>query len=56
VYARFLETRDESFAYDPEGGPGSQGRWQIHGLGLPDDVLRAVYADNARRLIFDRLR
>ena len=56
VYARFLETRDESFAYDPEGGPGSQGRWQIHGLGLPNDVLRAVYADNARRLIFDRLR
>jgi len=52
VYARFLETRDESFPYDPDGGPGSQGRWQVHGLGLPDDVLRAVYADNARRLIF----
>ena len=52
VYARFLETRDESFSYDPDGGPGSQGRWQIHGLGLPDDVLRAVYADNAKRLIF----
>ena len=54
VYARFLETRDESFPYDPDRGPGSQGRWQIHGLGLSDDVLRAVYADNARRLIFDR--
>jgi predicted TIM-barrel fold metal-dependent hydrolase len=52
VYARFLETRDESFDYDPGGGPGSQGRWQIHGLGLPSDVLRAVYCDNARRLIF----
>ncbi len=52
VYARFLETRDESFAYDPDGGPGSQGRWRIHGLGLPEDVLRAVYSDNARRLIF----
>jgi predicted TIM-barrel fold metal-dependent hydrolase len=52
VYARFLETRDESFPYDPDGGPGSQGRWQIHGLGLPDDVLGAVYAGNARRLIF----
>ncbi len=52
VYARFLETRDESFAYDPDGGPGSQGRWQVHGLGLPAEVLRAVYADNARRLIF----
>jgi predicted TIM-barrel fold metal-dependent hydrolase len=54
VYARFLETRHESFPYDPDRGPGSQGRWQIHGLGLSDDVLRAVYADNARRLIFDR--
>jgi len=54
VYARFLETSDESFPYDPEGGPGSQGRWQIHGLGLPTDVLRAVYSDNARRLIFGR--
>ncbi len=55
VYARFLETRDESFAYDPDGGPGSQGRWQIHGLGLPDAVLRAVYAENAARLIFKRV-
>lgn len=52
VYARFLETRDESFPYDPDGGPGCQGRWRIHGLGLPEDVLRAVYSDNARRLIF----
>ena len=52
VHARFLETRDESFAYDPDGGPGSQGRWQVHGLGLPPDVLRAVYSGNSRRLIF----
>ena len=39
VYYRFLETADESFAYDadPEAAP-SQGRWQIHGLHLPDDV------------------
>lgn len=49
---RFLETRDESFSYDPDGGPGGQGRWQIHGLGLPPEVLRLVYAANARRLIF----
>jgi predicted TIM-barrel fold metal-dependent hydrolase len=54
IHARFLETRDESFAYDADVGPGSQGRWRIHGLGLPDEVLRAVYAENARRLIFDR--
>ena len=50
VHYRFLETSDESFDYDAEGPP-SQGRWQIHGLGLPDDVLRLVYAGNARRLI-----
>ena len=52
VAFRFLETRDESFPYDPEGGPGSQGRWEVHGLGLPPEVLRLVYAGNARRLIF----
>jgi hypothetical protein len=58
VSFRFLETRDESFPYEPEvedgnggGGAPTQGRWAIHGLGLPDDVLRAVYAENARRLI-----
>jgi predicted TIM-barrel fold metal-dependent hydrolase/uncharacterized protein (DUF952 family) len=52
VAFRFLETRDENFPYDPEGGPGSQGRWEVHGLGLPPEVLRLVYAGNARRLIF----
>jgi predicted TIM-barrel fold metal-dependent hydrolase len=52
VHYRFLETLDESFAYDAddEAAP-SQGRWAIHGLGLPDDVLRQVYRENARRLI-----
>ena len=53
VHYRFLETMDESFDYSTEEVP-PQGRWQIHGLGLPDDVLRKVYADNARRLILDR--
>jgi len=68
LYARFLETLDESFAYDAfelaeapaPGGeglpaappPGSQGRWRIHGLGLPPELLRMVYAANARRLLF----
>jgi predicted TIM-barrel fold metal-dependent hydrolase len=47
---RFLETRDESFDYGGDEVPG-QGRWQIHGIGLPDDVLRKVYRDNARRLL-----
>jgi predicted TIM-barrel fold metal-dependent hydrolase len=52
IYYRFLETADESFAYDadPDEAP-SQGRWRIHGLDLPDDLLRPVYRDNALRLI-----
>jgi predicted TIM-barrel fold metal-dependent hydrolase len=50
LHARFLETWDESFDYGRSDPPG-QGRWQICGLGLPDEVLRQVYAENARRLI-----
>jgi predicted TIM-barrel fold metal-dependent hydrolase len=50
VYYRFLETADEAFDYDVEGPP-SQGRWQIHGLGLPVEVLEKVYRSNALRLI-----
>jgi len=50
VHYRFLETLDESFDYGTDAVPG-QGRWQIHGLGLPDDVLRKVYRDNARRIL-----
>jgi predicted TIM-barrel fold metal-dependent hydrolase len=50
IHYRFLETHDESFDYSTEPTP-PQGRWQIHGIGLPDDVLRKVYAENARRLI-----
>jgi predicted TIM-barrel fold metal-dependent hydrolase len=49
IYFRFLETDDEHFPYSPDEVP-PQGRWAISGLGLPDDVLRAVYAENARRL------
>jgi predicted TIM-barrel fold metal-dependent hydrolase len=52
VYYRFLETADESFPYDAdEDEAPSQGRWRIHGLHLPDATLRAVYHDNAARLI-----
>jgi predicted TIM-barrel fold metal-dependent hydrolase len=50
LHARFLETWDESFDYSTDALP-DQGRWQIHGLGLPEDVLRAVYRDNARRVL-----
>jgi predicted TIM-barrel fold metal-dependent hydrolase len=50
VHYRFLETFDESFDYGTEPVPG-QGRWQIHGIGLPDAVLRKIYRDNARRIL-----
>ena len=53
LHYRFLETWDESFDYSTDPIP-PQGRWQVHGLGLPDDVLRAVYRDNARRVLLDR--
>src|SRR3954452_9048514 len=52
VYYRFLETADESFAYDAdEDAAPTQGRWRIHGLELRDEVLRMVYRENALRLI-----
>ena len=49
IHYRWLETCDESFDYSTDDVPG-QGRWQIHGIGLPDDVLRKVYRDNAIRV------
>lgn len=49
-YFRFLETADEHFPYSAENPP-PLGRWAIHGLDLPEDVLRRVYADNAARLV-----
>jgi predicted TIM-barrel fold metal-dependent hydrolase len=50
---RCLETYDEYF-YHPaqirtDGGSPGHGRWNISGLGLPDDVLRKVYYQNALR-------
>jgi predicted TIM-barrel fold metal-dependent hydrolase len=52
LHVRALESKDTNFAYgvDPDD-PAPQGRWTIDGLGLPAPVLRAVYAENARRLI-----
>ena len=50
IHFRFLETDDEHFAYSTEEIP-PEGRWAISGLGLPDDVLRKVYGENARRVI-----
>ncbi len=50
IYYRFLETEDEYFDYAPARIP-PQGRWKIYGLGLPENILRKVYFDNAARLL-----
>ena len=50
IYYRFLETEDEYFDYAPAPVP-PQGRWRIYGLGLPDQILRKVYNENATRLL-----
>jgi predicted TIM-barrel fold metal-dependent hydrolase len=44
---RYLETDDY---YIPAPSP-IQGTWPIHGIALPDDVLKKVYSENALRLI-----
>ncbi|MEX0818423.1 MAG: amidohydrolase family protein [Pirellulaceae bacterium] len=50
LYWRFLETYDEYFPYSEKEFP-PQGFWNIYGIGLPDDVLKRVYHENALRLI-----
>ncbi len=52
LHFRFLETRDECFAYgaDPDD-PWPQGRWSVSALGLDGATLAAVYSGNARRLL-----
>jgi predicted TIM-barrel fold metal-dependent hydrolase len=55
-YFRFLETRDEYFDYpDYIGRFGVYTRWRIYGLGLPDEVLKKVYCENAIRVLGVRL-
>jgi predicted TIM-barrel fold metal-dependent hydrolase len=49
LYFRFLETRDEYFEYPSHAS--RQGRWNIYGLFLPDEVLRRVYRENALGLL-----
>jgi predicted TIM-barrel fold metal-dependent hydrolase len=48
---RFLETFDEYFVPPDYDGTFGRHRWRVHGLGLPDDVLRKIYFENALRLI-----
>jgi len=49
LHYRFLETADEYFEYPSHAS--RQGRWNIYGMYLPDDVLKKVYYDNARELL-----
>lgn len=50
-YFRFLETRDEYFEYPDYIGRWGHTRWRIYGLGLPEEVLKKIYHENALRLI-----
>jgi predicted TIM-barrel fold metal-dependent hydrolase len=47
---RFLETDDQYFNYNTGEIP-EQGRWYVHGLYLPDEVLKKVYVENANRVL-----
>lgn len=46
---RFLETKDEYFDY-PRVKTIPQGNWKIYGLGLPEEVLKKIYYENANRI------
>ena len=48
---RFLETRDEFFIPPDYDGTFGRHRWKVHGLGLPDAVLKRVYHENAMLII-----
>lgn len=50
VFYRFLETSDEYFNYDLGDIPG-QGRWQIYGINLPEEVLAKIYRLNALKVL-----
>jgi predicted TIM-barrel fold metal-dependent hydrolase len=50
VIFRFLETDDEYFNYNAAPAP-MQGRWHVHGIYLPEEVLEKVYFRNAERIL-----
>jgi hypothetical protein len=50
LYYRFLETDDEYFNYNTSEVP-AQGRWYVCGLYLPEDVLKKVYSENAKKVL-----
>ena len=47
---RFFETKDEYFPYN-SWDEHNQGRWNIYGIYLPDDILKKVYYENALKVI-----
>lgn len=47
---RFFETKDEYFPYNSLE-EHNQGRWNIYGVYLPDEVLKKIYFQNALRII-----
>lgn len=49
LHYRFLETADEYFDYPSHAS--RQGRWQIYGVNLPDEVLEKIYRRNALKLL-----
>ncbi|HVJ08433.1 MAG TPA: amidohydrolase family protein [Acidisarcina sp.] len=49
LHYRFFETADEYFEYPSHAS--RQGRWNIYGIFLPDEVLRKVYRENALKLL-----
>jgi predicted TIM-barrel fold metal-dependent hydrolase len=49
IYWQFLETEDEYF--DVAKSHHFQGRWQVHALYLPPEVLEKVYYRNAAKII-----
>jgi predicted TIM-barrel fold metal-dependent hydrolase len=50
-FFRFLETFDEWFQPPDYDGSFARARWNIHGLGLPEKVLRKIYRGNALKIM-----
>jgi predicted TIM-barrel fold metal-dependent hydrolase len=49
LHYQFLETPNEYFEYPSFAS--RQGRWNVYGLFLPDDVLKKVYRTNALKML-----
>ena len=51
LHYRFLESADEAFEYAPGSEVPPQGRWNVSALDLDATSLRAIYRDNAIRVL-----